>query len=317
MRRLARLAQRALAAALVFTALGCQAGIDSLRFCGGNTAPDAARQDRLLQFASIVERALGQTGAEVALVSRSGLNLQRFGLRYSHAGFALRDEAPGRWAVRQLYYACDERRSRLYDQGLAGFVMGNDDPAMGHVSIVWWPDQAPASVAGPAGPAEPAPLARTVFDKARALRLLAPDYSANAYPFSLRYQNCNQWVAEMLATAWAGLADGEPLRAQAQQWLRAQAYAPKPVPVASHWLMAAGGFVPWLRYDDHPEADRFALRFHTSLPTDIEAFVRAQQPQAQRVEICHAGAKVVIRRGWQPMGTVCEAGAGDEVLTLD
>ena len=45
-----------------------------------------------------------------------------------------------------------------------------------------------------------------------ALALLGREYSANAYPFSPRYQNCNQWVAELLATAWrpAGAAGWRP-----------------------------------------------------------------------------------------------------------
>ena len=35
---------------------------------------------------------LGRSGSDVALVARSGLDLDRFGLRYSHAGVALKDK---------------------------------------------------------------------------------------------------------------------------------------------------------------------------------------------------------------------------------
>ena len=59
----------------------------------------------------------------LALVSRSGLDLSRFNIRYSHAAIAWRSEQ-GQWAARQLYYACDEHRPRIYDQGLAGFATG-------------------------------------------------------------------------------------------------------------------------------------------------------------------------------------------------
>ena len=54
------------------------------------------------------------------------MDLSRFGVRYSHSGVSLKtgDNAP--WSVRQLYYACDEERPRLYDQGLAGFVFGTE-----------------------------------------------------------------------------------------------------------------------------------------------------------------------------------------------
>jgi hypothetical protein len=213
------------------------------------------------------------------------------------------DDAP--WSVRQLYYACDERRPRLFDQGLAGFLFGTDDPTVGYVSIVLMPRDAAIEVE------------RAALDKARALRLLAATYSANAYPFSLRYQNCNQWVVELLATAWGALDDAEDLRARAQAWLVDHGYAPPAVEVGSHLLMLAGAFIPWIKFDDHPEDDRFALRFRISMPASIEAFVRERMPRAQRIELCHDERQVVIHRGWEPVAEGCRPGAGDRVVALD
>jgi hypothetical protein len=290
---------------LAACAAATQAASDSLRYCDGATRVSAAQQDRLLRFAAVVRGELESSGQSVALVSRSGLDLQRFGLRYSHAGVSLRASDNTPWSVRQLYYACHERRPRLFDQGLAGFVFGTDDPGTGYVSIVLLPRDAAAS------------LEAAALDKARVLRLLAATYSANAYPYSLRYQNCNQWVAELLATAWGGLADAPDLRARAQAWLADQRYAPPPIEVGSHLLMFAGAFVPWLAYDDHPQDDRYALRFRTSVPRAIEAFVRGRLPQAQRIELCHDDRQVVVRRGWQPLADGCVAEPGDRVVALD
>jgi len=265
----------------------------------------ARQQDRLLQFAALARRELEASGHDVALIARSGIDLSRFRVRYSHAGVTLRASANAPWSVRQLYFACDEQRPRLFDEGLAGFVFGSDEPALGYVSIVTLPR------------AQAAALERAALDNARALRLLAADYSANAYPFSTRYQNCNQWVAELLAAAWGDLADDAALRERAQAWLAAQGYDPATVEVGSHALMFAGQFVPWLHYDDHPETDRYALRFRISLPLSIEAFVRAQAPDAQRVELCHDERRAVIHRGWQPIADGCVPAAGDRVVTLD
>jgi hypothetical protein len=89
------------------------------------------------------------------------------------------------------------------------------------------------------------------------------------------------------------------------------------VEVGSHALMFAAAFVPWLRQDDHPLADLQGLRFRTSLPASIEAFVRAQWPQAERVELCHDSARVVVRRGWTPIDDGCVPAAGDRVIALD
>jgi hypothetical protein len=204
-----------------------------------------------------------------------------------------------------LYYACDERRPRLYDQGLSGFVFGTDDPTVGYVSIVL-----------PMGPAAVA-LEGAAFDTPRALRLLAATYSANAYPFSLRYQNCNQWVAELLATAWGAMEDARDLRERAQRWLAERGYEPAAIDVGSHWLMAAAPFIPMIHLDDHPQADLQALRVRTTLPTSLEDFMRARSPAARRIEMCHDGRKVVIRHGWKPIEEGCRPQAGDRVIVLE
>lgn len=294
-----------LAIGLCIGAASAQAASTSLRLCDRPSPLSAQSQDRLLRFAAIARRELEATGERVALVARSGIDLTRFDVRYSHAGVSLKASGNAAWSVRQLYFACDEGRPRLYDQGLAGFVLGTDDPSVGYLSIVWVPREAAAA------------LERATLDNARALRLLAADYSANAYPFSVRYQNCNQWVVEMLAAAWGGLDDGEALRARAQAWLAGRHYDPPAIDVGSHALMFAGAFVPWIHYDDHPEQDRFALRFRTSLPTSIEAFVRMQVSGAQRVELCHDERHVVIHRGWEPLAARCQPGPGDQVVAFD
>ncbi len=300
-----RLRALGLAFALCVGALPSHAGSASLRVCDRASPLTAQQQDRLLQFAAVVRRELEDSGQAIALVSRSGLDLQRFGIRYSHAGISLKASDSTPWSVRQLYFACDEGRPRLYDQGLAGFLFGTDDPDIGYVSIVLLPHP------------EAAALERAALDKARALRLLAGSYSANAHPFSLRYQNCNQWVIELLASAWGGLLDGDHLRARAQAWLVNRGYAPQPVQVGSHALMFAASFIPWLHLDDHPEADRFALQFRISLPASIEAFVREQVPGAERIELCHNQRQVVVHRGWEPVADGCRPNAGDRVFALE
>jgi hypothetical protein len=297
-----KLRARLLAATLWIGAAAAQASADTSRFCDRASNLTAQQQDRLLEFADAVRQELEASGQSLALISRSGLNLARLGARYSHAGISLQASANGPWSVRQLYYACDERRPRLYDQGLAGFLFGTDDPAVGYISIVLLPRS------------EATTLETAALDKPRALRLLAATYSANAYAFSLRYQNCNQWLMELLASAWGGLADSAELRAQAQQWLGEQGYAPQPIELNSRLLMFAAGFIPWVTLDDHPQADLDALRFRTSMPASIEAFVRQRVAGAERVELCHNERHIVIRRGWEPLAEGCQPGPGDRVL---
>ena len=296
----------ATAAALgLFAVTGHASSSASLRLCDAAASTTPTQQDRILRFAAIVKRELEDSGHSVALVSRNGTDLHRFGIRYSHAGLSLKANGNGPWSVRQLYYACDERRPRLFDQGLPGFLFGIDDPVVGYVSVVLLPS------------AQADELEHTALDNARALRLLAATYSANAYPFSGKYQNCNQWVMELLAAAWGTLADADDLRAQAQHWLVQQRYAPAPVELGSHLLMFAAPFVPMIHVDDHPIDDRFALQFRTSLPASIERFMRQQAPGAQRIELCHDARRAVIHRGWDSIAEGCVPGEGDRVIDFE
>lgn len=273
-------------------------------FCDRTHALSAPEQDRLLRFAAVLREELGATEGGVALVSRSGLDLSRFGIRYSHAALAWRADS-GAWSARQLYYACDESRPRIFDQGLAGFAMGTDDPALGYVSLVRLP-----AAAIPA-------LHRALLDTPRVLHLLAGQYSANAYTYGLDYQNCNQWLVELLAVAWAGMEDSADLRERAQRWLREERYDPEPVDVGSRLLMLASYFVPLVHLDDHPPHDRAAMKLLVSLPSTIEAFLRQRLPGSERVEICHDDKQVVIHRGWTPIANGCRPGDGDKVVPLD
>jgi len=292
---------RRLAAGALLLCASAAASAGLPAFCQQSPDIKAADQDRVLRFAGAVKAELERSGSRMALVSRAGLDLSRFGQLYSHAGIALRDNPGGPWAVRQLYYACDESRPRLFDQGLAGFALAADTPARGHVSLVFLPEEASA------------PLEKAALDKRLALALLAGQYSANAYAYGTRYQNCNQWLVELIASAW-GKLDGN--RAQAQQWLRAHDYVAGPVRIPSHWMMFAGQFVPLVHMNDHPLEDTYALALQVSVPASIEAFVRRQAPGAQRVELCHTRERIVVHRGWELLGAACEPGPGDEVIAL-
>jgi hypothetical protein len=113
----------AAAAALLALALpAAQAG--SPRLCERGVELSATQKDHRLRLVAQTRQLLQQAGTGVALIARSGVDLARFAQRYSHAGISLRDSPNTPWSVRQLYYACDEGRPRLYDQGLAGFPAG-------------------------------------------------------------------------------------------------------------------------------------------------------------------------------------------------
>lgn len=314
-------------AATAVAAITAASTAHAATFCDRGHEVSATEQDRQLQVVAIARRTLEASGASAALVSRSGTDLSRFRLQYSHSGIALKDSRNSPWSVRQLYYACDESKAKLYDQGLAGFLLsaGRTEPI--RLSIVTLPGSGGAR------------LAAAALDNRRALALLSPRYSASAYSFSTRYQNCNQWVAELMGFAWAprddhptavaaaetaatpaesalAAAGDTPTRQQAQRWLKDLGYDPAPVAVPSHAVMFAAQFVPLIHSDDHPVDDLYAMRLKVSTPAALEAFAHRLVPDARRVEFCATGTTVVVRRGWAPLPADCHASEGDEVLPL-
>ena len=258
-----------------------------------------------MQVAAAVKTELERSGHSVAIVARSGLALQRLGHRYSHTGVSLKASPNIPWSVRQLYYACDEKRPRIFDQGMSGFVMGALDPAEGYVSILLMPTDAAQA------------LERTALDDQQALRLLGGSYSANAYAFGWRYQNCNQWLAELLAHAWGALATDGDARSQAQDWLRDQRYQPSTFNLFWGPLAWLAGLLPWLNTDDHPEQNIVDARLQVSMPASIEAFIHQRMPAAARIELCYTPKHIVVHRGWEPIAPGCQPGAEDTVVPLD
>jgi hypothetical protein len=314
----------AFALAAVFT-LSCSASLaGSSRYCDSQVPLSASQQSKLLRFSEVVKAELAASGQTMALLSRSGLNLARFGIRYSHAGISLQSSPNTPWSIRQLYFACDEQKPRIFDQGMAGFVLGTDSADIGYVSAVLLPPEAAKAV-------ETAALSNP-----QALALLHPHYSANAYAYSLRFQNCNQWVIELLATAFGALGLGDsralaadladdlavtpnplPSRASAQSWLHQQGYLPSMVQVGSRLLMWAGTFIPLIHSDDHPADDLAQQRYQVSMPASIEGFVQTNLPGAQRIEFCHSAQHIIIHRGWAAVAEGCVPGPHDQIIPLD
>lgn len=244
----------------------------------------------------------------LAIVSRSGTDLDRFGVRYSHSGITLKHSPNTPWSVRQLYYACDEGQPRLYDQGLSGFVLGGTEADRGHAALLLLP------------PAQEQALERVALNNPLALQLLGGRYSANAYPYNTAYQNCNQWTAELLATAWGWPADATPAehpRSEAQRWLIEQGYRPTVFEAGNPLMLAISTWVPLLHSDDHPPEDLARFRYQVSMPAAVEELVQRTVPGTRRVELCHTRQHIVVRRDGPPLPDGCVPAAGDTVLPLD
>ncbi|HEV8691939.1 MAG TPA: DUF2145 domain-containing protein [Ideonella sp.] len=198
-----------------------------------------------MELAVHTAAALDASGAKVVLLARAGQNLDRYGLHWSHLGFAYRQD-DGAWRVVHKLNTCATDRADLFRQGLGPFF--NDRPYRYEAAFV---------VPTPELQRRLLPLLR---DNTAAAQLHTLRYSMVAYANGTRYQQSNQWALETLA--WA--ADPSiTTRAQAQAWLRAQGYRPSVLHLDTFTRLGARLTRANIEFDDHPTGDRFAGRIAT------------------------------------------------------
>ena len=202
-----------------------------------------------LAMAYKTQQALEASGETVVVLARSGQDLSKYGLRYSHFGFAYQQpdgKGGNLWRVVHKLNACGTAVADIYRQGLGEFFL--DDP---------WRYEA-------AWVAPNAELQRRLLpvlqDDTAVLRLHNKAYNMVSYPWSTRYQQSNQWVIETLALA---AEPGITTREAAQAWLRFKGYEPTTLKLGTIERLGARVTKANIAFDDHPNEKRFSDRIET------------------------------------------------------
>lgn len=218
---------------------------------------EAAAVEKGMALAVRTARALDDSGAQVLLLARAGQDLGKYGLRWSHLGFVYRDDSrqPAVWRVLHKLNHCGSDSAALYRQGLGEFFM--DTPFRYEAAFV---------VLTPQLQAQLLPLLK---DNARVAQLNEPRYNMLAYPWSVMYQQSNQWVTETLALA----ADGASTREQAQAWLQREGYVPTTLTLGPLTRLGARMTAANVSFDDHPNAKRFSDRIETTTVDSMFAWL--------------------------------------------
>ena len=242
-----------LLAAMLATAPAAQAG----RNCDART-PTAARLERGLTLAERTLRALDASGAQVVILARAGQDLTKYGVRWSHLGFAYK--TPDGWRVLHKLNQCGTAQASLYRQGLGEFFL--DDP---------WRYEAAWAV--PTAEVQ-AKLLALLQDERRATALNHRPYSIVSYAWGRQYQQSNQWLIETLASA---LEPGAATRDAAQAWLMFKGYQPATLRLGP--LTRLGGRVGSanVAFDDHPSEKRFSDRIETVTADSVFEWLRRAQ----------------------------------------
>ena len=210
--------------------------------------PEAANVQRSLELAERTARALDASGARVVVLSRAGQDLSRYGLRWSHLGWAYRDEQGARpvWRIVHKLNHCGSREGALYRQGLGEFFL---DDLHEYVAAYAVPTAAVQQH-----------LLPLLKDNARVAQLHTAAYNMVAYPWALTYQQSNQWAIETLALAEEPSATS---RDRAQAWLRFKGYQPSTLHISALTRLGARVSAAHIAFDDHPNERRFADRIDT------------------------------------------------------
>lgn len=225
--------------------------------------PESVRKG--LQLALKTFQALEQSGEKIALIGRVGSDLSKHKLRYSHMGAVWRDHPQGRWVVVHMLNHCGTAGGALYDEGLGNFF--NDDP-FAYETIIAFP--------GTENQDRLIKLLGTALPDS----LYQPSYNMVAYPWSTKYQNSNQWLAEVLAAAWA--PEGSVFdRAQAQSWLKLAGYQPTLLRLGAFERLGARMFRANIAFDDHPNELRFSDQIYTVTVESVIDFVRRHDPKSR------------------------------------
>jgi hypothetical protein len=259
---------RRLLALLWLVAVTAAAPAIAGRSCEANRpGSDTVAQGLLLAERTLA--ALDASGADVVILARAGQDLGKYGLRYSHLGFAYRDgaEGGGAWRVLHKLNTCGSASAALFVQGLGQFFL--DD--LWRMEAAWVIPEAAVQQA----------LLPQLRDPARRAAMHHAPYNLVSYPWSDKYQQSNQWAIETLAAAVSGALS----RGEAQAWLQASGYQPTTLRLRT--LTRLGGRISAanIAFDDHPGGQRIAGRIETVTVDSVFAWL-------QRAGL--AGAPVVI-----------------------
>ena len=197
-----------------------------------------------MELADRTARRLDASGARVVIVARAGQDLGKYGLSWSHMGFAYREG--NTWRVVHKLNQCGTASGALYRQGLGEFFLDR-----------MFRYQSAFVVLSPEAQTRLLPILR---DNAQLSRWHVDAYNMVAYPWALRYQQSNQWVLETLAGA---MEPSAVTRSQAQGWLQMRDYRPDVLRLGALERLGARVGTAHIAFDDHPDAKRFTGRIET------------------------------------------------------
>ena len=221
--------------------------------------------NRSMNLALRARDTLEESGAKVVVVARAGQDLSKYGLVYSHLGFAYKttgSDGEPVWRILHKLNQCGTAESAIYRQGLGEFYL--DD---------LWKYESAWVV-----PTEDVQerLMRLLTSTERVVSLHQKSYSMVAYVWGTKYQQSNQWATESMALALSDDLAGStnPSRQQAQAWLQLKGYQPTVLKIDALTRLGARMTAANVAFDDHPNEKRYSDRIETVTVDSVFSWMR-------------------------------------------
>ena len=216
------------------------------------------RIEAVTQGLALAERTvkrLDESGEKVVLIARVGQNLQEYGLRYSHLGFAYKDGDV--WRVLHKLNQCGTDNASVYREGVGDFFL--DTPYEYIAGVMTLRKDLQQRLL----PMLQEPyLAASIHTRA---------YSMVAYPWATDYQQSNQWAIELMAVAIGARGAN---RDAAQAWLKSADYEPTELHLSTLQRLGARLTSANVSFDDHPNVLRFSGRIRTVTVDSVMAWLQ-------------------------------------------
>ena len=179
---------------------------------------------------------LENSDANVALLARVGADLREYDLKYSHMAIALRNHPKGRWFVVHELNQCSTDISQIYDEGLVNFFL--DDPYM-YDSMVVIPS------------VEIQDDIYDFIDYHGARKVHNKKYSMISNPYSMKYQNSNEFILSILLAAMHTKTSSDYSAENMIKIVKNSQYKPEIVKIGLLKRMGADIFKSNVSFDDH------------------------------------------------------------------
>jgi len=225
----------------------------------GRTCEDKPQRiEAVTQGLALAERTvkrLDESGEKVVVIARVGQNLQEYGLRYSHLGFAYKDGDV--WRVLHKLNQCGTDTASIYKEGIGDFFL--DTPYEYIAGVMTLRQDVQQRLL---------PLLQEPY---LAAGIHTRAYSMVAYPWATDYQQSNQWAIELMAVAMGARAAN---REAAQDWLKSADYEPTELHLSTLQRLGARLTTANVSFDDHPNVLRFTGRIRTVTVDSVMAWLQ-------------------------------------------